>query len=392
MKKKVTCILFSIGLVLQYILSPAFTINAQQEGKELDYKKFVEEELSKKATQYLKGEMETIRQLLITCENDFDVDKDVAERLQLGTPFIIYNVEQNNQEDSFYYPLVDIKNNNIIAILSLVNTTTGWTYTINKDWAKELSDCNYLNKDYLFYQSEDNFIAESDSECVVLGGEDSGSDFKDIAYNDKKRIIAKSMKNRRKLDVKEERKNRKIKYGYSPAIRKESGGYYYCKLYNAKGQGPGKNPLCWAASAATAINYRKGTNYDAGDILVALNYANNDGRDIDVINEALTTYGLNYKYIRYTPKRGVIRKSIEKKYPVIIAGKNSYIGAGHAVTVYGYRDVGTNHYLMIWDSALNNGKGGMSMTLRNGTDIVFTTIATPYTTDAACYCRSISTK
>ncbi len=59
MRKKLICSLFSLGMILQYILSPqaVVVIRAQEEGLQ----EFVQEELTPDAAQYMEDEWEDIQ-------------------------------------------------------------------------------------------------------------------------------------------------------------------------------------------------------------------------------------------------------------------------------------------------------------------------------------------
>lgn len=383
MKKKLVCGIFCLGMVVQFILSPAAKGYAEQ-----DYPGYVQEELTSAAAKYVKGELDNIREVMASCEEQFGVDSEVAERLTLAKPFVIYNMEKDSQEENVYFPLVKDNSREIVAVVCLTNTTVGWSYTISRDWAKQLTDCNYLEEEYLFYQSEGSLMAESEENKVAIQGQIIEQDFEKKSYNEKEQFMKKKMKKLEKLNVeKNKKRNENMKYGYSPSIRTESGGYYYCKLYNAKGQGA--KPLCWAAAVATTVNYRKGKNYTAEDVANKIGVKQRE-QDMIVTNRALTAYELNYKYAYIVPPYSLVRKSIQKKRPVIISGRN--MKRGHAVTVYGYREIGDDSYVMLWDSALNNGKGGLSIVSYFESDLMFSSEGISYVTNSCCYYRSLSYK
>ena len=73
MRKKLICSLFSLGMIVQYILSPqaVVVIRAQEEGLQ----EFVQEELTTDAAQYMEDEWEDIQQVLVSCEKEFGIVK-----------------------------------------------------------------------------------------------------------------------------------------------------------------------------------------------------------------------------------------------------------------------------------------------------------------------------
>lgn len=115
-------------------------------------------------------------------------------------------------------------------------------------------------------------------------------------------------------------------------------------------QNPPSN-LCWAASIACIVNYKKGTSYTATQ--VAKKYYGNTnynkglepGKQDDILKG---TYGLSYTYKNQVPSDGIMLKNIKSKYPIYGSFKWSSGGkAGyHAVVIYGINVVGGYIYIM----------------------------------------------
>lgn len=394
MKKKVFSSIVSIVLMLVYIIAPSTKSWAQTDGQAVkEYQTFIQNELAVDSEKYIKKELDTIRTLITSCKEELDITVDAVTRLELGKPFVIYTLDREEQEESVYYPLVDEEKEKIRVVITVVNTTEGWQYTISGDWAEKLNDADYLNKDYLFYQKEGNITAQNGDRKVILNGDAVKDVFDDKSVSVKEKTIKKKIKKWRKLDIKRSKKSGKdIGYGYSPSMSQHSGGYYCFNLYKAQGQG--RFNTCWAA--ATTINYRRGTKYTTADIVNSLGLSDQPGYDIDVINRTINEHGLNYIYIRKVPSSKIFINSIKKKWPVVIAGhsdgrQNTKI-RGHAVTVMGYQILNGKKYYMLWDSALNDGKGGTSTVLQGKTNVIFSSGGINYTTDAASHYRSISYK
>ncbi len=396
MKKKVFSSIVSIVLMLVYIIAPSTKSWAQTDEQAVkEYQTFIQNELAVDSEKYIKKELDTIRTLIISCKEELDITVDAVTRLELGKPFVIYTLDREEQEESVYYPLVDEEKEKIRAVITVVNTTEGWQYTISEDWAEKLNDADYLNKDYLFYQKEGNITAQSGDRKVILNGDAVKDVFDDKSISVKEKTIKKKIKKWRKLDIKRSKKSGKgIGYGYSPSMSQHSGGYYCFNLYKAQGQG--RFNTCWAAAAATTINYRRGTKYTTADIVNSLGLSDQPGYGIKVINRAINEHGLNYKYIETVPNSKILINSIKKKWPVVIGGYSDIkiYGKkdGHAVTIIGYRILNGKKYYMLWDSALNDGKGGTSTVLQGKSNIVFSSGGINFATNAASYYRSISYK
>lgn len=396
MKKKIFCSLFSVLLMLVYTIAPFTKTWAKEDVQTIkEFQSFIQKELAEESEKYIKGELDTIRTLIHSCKEELDITVDATARLELGKPFVIYTLDRDEQEESIYYPLVDEENRIIKAVVTVVNTTEGWQYTISEDWAEKLNGADYLNQDYLFYQNEGNITAQSKDRKTIINGGSVKDDFDDKSINVKEKTIKKKMKKWRKLDIKRSKKSGKgIGYGYSPTMSQHSGGYYCFNLHKAQGQG--NFNTCWAAAAATTINYRRGTKYTTADIVNSLGLSAQPGYDIDVINRTINEHGLNYKYIRKVPDSKIFINSIKKKWPIVIAGHSDGRPdgktRGHAVTVIGYRILNGKKYYMLWDSALNDGKGGTSTVSQGKSNVIFASGGINYATDAASYYRTISYK
>lgn len=396
MKKKVISSIVSIVLMLVYIIAPSTKSWARTDGQAVkEYQTFIQNELAVDSEKYIKKELDTIRTLITSCKEELDITVDATTRLELGKPFVIYTLDREEQEESVYYPLVDEEKEKIRAVITVVNTTEGWQYTISEDWAEKLNDADYLNKDYLFYQKEGNITAQSGDRKVILNGDAVKDVFDDKSISVKEKTIKKKIKKWRKLDIKRSKKSGKgIGYGYSPSMSQHSGGYYCFNLYKAQGQG--RYMTCWAAAVATTINYRRGTNYTTKQIVDCYGLTASWGYNINVINRAINEHGLNYKYIETVPSSKILINSVKKKWPVVIGGhtdgKPDTKIRGHAVTVIGYRILDGKKYYMLWDSALNDGKGGTSTVLQRKSGVVFASGGFNFSTDAASYYRTIAYK
>ena len=123
---------------------------------------------------------------------------------------------------------------------------------------------------------------------------------------------------------------------YAPAYSTDNmtgfSGSRVCALYNAQGQG--NLPICWAATVATIVNYRKGTAYTAINVCDKLG-VEYGGATIERKQEALSKYGINYKMTLAQLGWGSILSNIDSKYPIAVSAftkKNE----GHSMVLHGY--------------------------------------------------------
>lgn len=129
-------------------------------------------------------------------------------------------------------------------------------------------------------------------------------------------------------------------------------GYYYLKLHNAQGQG--KYGLCWAASAATIINYRLGQSVTAKNIADKIGRGYNEGGDISDINNVLRMYNIYYNAVSSMLSFDDVMKNIKAKYPIAMRCKATDPGdTDHIITIYGFRNLTSGRYLMCWDSNMD---------------------------------------
>lgn len=236
----------------------------------------------------------------------------------------------------------------------------------------EINESGYLdsNDEYVMYTENGALNIENEDGKKTSENMNVKGDFDIRSFESKKKIIQSSMNNRRKVDV-EEIGNKNYVDRYTPTVTSEL-GYYYCNINGAQGQG--FYGLCWAATVATIVNYRKGTNITAKEVAKAMGIGYDDGgRDEDVEN-ALSKYGLYTYYTIYDQvgSFSTIMKHIQSQYPMRVSGRNA-AGEGHSVTLYGYRNLSNGKYIMLWNSALNEGDGGVSIVGYSSSNLVFST-------------------
>ncbi len=283
----------------------------------------------------------------------------------------------------YYYPI--LYKNEIVLVASIINTTNGWTLSASDEIIDGLKKINYKDNSSLFYELDDCILAVSNEETKVIQSDEKEKSlnynkkekkFEEISSIEKASEILENIDNMKPVDIKQiqfSTQNNNIKEEYTPLFSEDrnSGSDYIkvCSLYNKQGQG--SLPICWAASIATIVNYRLGTNYTAKDICdnEGLEYK---GANIDTKQQALKTYGLFYDKMTSQLSWELIVKNINNKY-LIAASTFDGRGNGHSITVYGYKFTNANKYIVLHNPGTNDTQivlyktGGSTYTYNNKT-------------------------
>lgn len=327
-------------------------------------------------TQYVYGEFGAMKEVVRQCADEMNIRDSELSNLKIDDPIFIYDTDDTVQEKAVYYPVRNVRLNKILFVVAVVATTEGINYSINTEFVPVLNSLSDETSEYIYYSAEDRIIAESKKEKKEISAGETNNDFIDKSFEAKEKIIADSLSKVEELDLEEEKKYTNILGAYTPTVTDEL-GYYYCNIKNAKGQGSGNT--CWAASVATIVNYIKGRNVSAKNVCEAVNRGVDDGGNIDHQKEALLHYGVNYSRLdTQLPTFDFVKVNIQNKRPVAIVGGRS-AGLGHATTLYGYKNVAGGQYLMLWDSALNRGTGGVSIVAYNASGTTFNSQGINYT-------------
>lgn len=103
----------------------------------------------------------------------YKVSATQLKDVQLGNPFVIYDLDKSIQDEIYYYPLLDTKGN-VILLMSVMGTTEGWSISVSEEWIDELKQIGNINSEFIFYKSGDNLYAEdSQNKFCLSGGIDS---------------------------------------------------------------------------------------------------------------------------------------------------------------------------------------------------------------------------
>ena len=296
-------------------------------------------------------------------ENDGEENIN-SKDIRLGEPFYILSETSEKQEQVYYFPILN-SDDKFIYTLTVICTSNDFQLSVNNEMTSQLNDIDYYNLDYIFYRSDENIIAESENAKYCISGHEYESLFDGLTFEEKHTIYMENADSLCLVDVDSIRDFTVSADGYTPEFDIEqyqaNGTEVRCKLYNAKGQGG--YGLCWAASVATTVNYIKGKNITPQNVADLLEIGYDAGGDIDDDEKALEHYGVYYKAVKNTLSFETIRKNISQKKPIIMSCKTSDYLLGHAVTLIGFATVNgaDNKLITIWNSALNNGNGGLTV-------------------------------
>lgn len=363
MRKKILSMIIVVGLIVQFCLYPVAESHA-----EISFDARMQQ-ISEEATQFIRNNMHAIQEVAESCSKELKIESSKFNDWMLGTPFMIYDLDLDVQEETFFYPLIDKRTGKVFLIASVIGTSVGWQYSINKEMVDELNQIEWPNTNCIFYQSEGKIIAQTKEKKYYFSNRVFNDSFDDKTFEAKKKVILDDMTKMEKVNISEEiRKSNSLVERYSPTVTSEM-GYYYCNLNNAQGQ-HGRQ-MCWAASVATIVNYIKGTNYTAWDVCNTMGIGYDQGAAASEKQQALARYGINYVEKSGQSSFSSIMSDIGAKRP--IAASTTSSKGGHAVTVYGYRNISSGQYVMMWDSNANSGQGDLTVVAFRATGTTFTT-------------------
>lgn len=272
----------------------------------------------------------------------------------IGTPFVIYAPTEYNWNSVYYYPLIN--DEKIVLLISLINTNYGWSISASEEMVDELNLINYGKDTSWLFLLQDNYVvakSPTDERTIIeICNENENwiqalTSVNSLTYSDYVDLISNSMNDIKIFnvdDVSEISNNADIAESYSPSYSTSTDTSKVCSLYNAKKQ---QGSTCWAASVATIVNYRQGTNYTDYDVCdrIGVGY---EGANIDTKLEALKAYDLNYRKSNSQSSWNSIVLNISSKYP--LAASTFSGDSGHSVKVYGYRTIGATDYIVLWNS------------------------------------------
>lgn len=162
---------------------------------------------TEKAVAYIEEQEKNMKDLIKSSTFDLGIEKK-EDNILILDPFVIYDLDREEQEKKYYFPVTWECSDQIIAVVCLLDTTVGWQYTIGTDWVEELNSINYKDQDYIFYIDNGTLVAQNKVKKKVLFGKQMENDFDEKTVEAKKEIISNKFKRAKRIDVEENGKRK----------------------------------------------------------------------------------------------------------------------------------------------------------------------------------------
>ena len=276
------------------------------------------------------------------------VNLDDNSEIYFSKPYVICNALEN-QDAIYNFPLA--ADGRIAMVLSVMDTEDGLMIQFGKDLADKLNEISYIHTDYVFYEYEDTFYAESASSKIVIGYFPEGSYnyteeeeqnsriFSKLSYTEKRSVMAEKVADFVPCTEPEEKPMEEMKIGGSLTLHNPMGQYNY--------------NMCWAACVATVVNYKQKASLNPFEVCLKMAVPYDAGGTIFNIRDALNAYGVAYSKVRYDMLSwSEIKDNIDNSHPIIALLKHDSSDIGHSVVIYGYAVSGK--YIYFWDPELGN--------------------------------------
>lgn len=306
-----------------------------------------------------------------------------GRQLRLGEPFYIFSEDSEKQEQIYYYPVLN-EEDKFIYVLTVICTDKGCQLSLDDQMAEQLNEINYFNVDYIFYRLGENITAENQKSKQCISGYEYESSLDNLTFEEKYEIYMETADSLCLVDTDISCVDDAslVACGYTPTFDIERNEVknmeFRCKLYNAQGQG--NYNLCWAACAATVINYIQGSDISAKEIASIMGISFDSGGTLSDEEDALHRYNIYYNAFGQTLSFETIRRNIFDKKPVILFCYASGRALGHAVTIVGFRSrLNIDNYITIWNSALNSGQGGFTVVRYSDDKVIIPSGGVSYT-------------
>lgn len=310
------------------------------------------------AVEYARTRLNALSSTVVNNQKDFDIDVSKNSKFEIGTPYVIYSVKDNGNQDEIYYMPV-IQDNSICMVLNVIPCDESYTVSLEKGMSDQLNSIDYQNDNtYIFYFQNDGLYAENEKSTQLIdssttyfesseGNQTNSIEFGRLSYNEKINKINKSYAKNNisrtpncSLNVK----------NFGRGFSTNKGGIV--KL-NTSGctVSQGNYGLCWAASVATTVrylNYSKYSSLTAKQVADKMGIGYNDGGTDLEIKNALKKYGQTYKNKTGQLTFLELQNNIAHEYPLIMVCRSS--SDGHAVTCVGYTTYGGIKQVTFWNS------------------------------------------
>lgn len=277
-----------------------------------------------------------------SCE-ELNIDSEELIGLSKQDPFVIYSLDDTNNSGVFYYPIGN-KYGRIVFTVQVSGKENSQNYDISTDYVEMLNNIDYVNNKYLFYESKETIYADNGCEIMdVNTGTTTNSvvDFFALNYREKVNKIQERINNK----VNYEETSNSGLATYTPSFMNTGSNVKACALH--KRQSQGNYGLCWAASVATIVNYRKGKNITAKNVADMMGIGYNTGGTVENAVVALNSYHVSYKVHYSQNSWSLYKRNIDTKYPVYAhcSSKSGY----HAVVGFGYKIQNDTKYVFFWN-------------------------------------------
>ena len=320
----------------------------------------ITKKIENKTKSVIVNELNYIKEITTYYHKTLNIEIDDMEKITIGTPFLIYSLSDSNQSEIYYYPVININNNQIIVTIEVLKNALAdeWTYNIGTEYVDSLNKINYKDGQYIFYDYNGEVYYDNGIQSLTFSNKKTSAkiveNFKQLDYSRKietisNRISSFSTKENIKLPS---QKITNFRMGYTPTMTGTT-----CQLYNPVGQG--NYNLCWAASVATIVNYRQGTNFSAKNVADAEGIGYNAGGTLENAKNCLHRYGLtDYSIVYNTLNWNQVNENILKRQkPFYMSLFYDFNAMGHAVICLGCNESAVYQFICIWNPGENNGNG-----------------------------------
>lgn len=268
----------------------------------------------------------------------------------------VYNADEDN-----YYFVYPIFNNGVCEYIAEVSTEGNVVMKNNASMINEIM--NLQDGQYILYIIDGGLYAESNNNVIFINKEylnqSNNVSFAQMTYYEKMNYIfqintqmdyyivnASNLSLVQNIEITEPGK-------YERNVITGTAGdklTYKCNISDFVRQG--NYQLCWAASAATVINYKLGISITPKYLADKQHIPYDKGGSIYEIHASLIGFGLPYT-IQYSKiSWSQIKSNINSDKPFVIGLVNTF--SGHAITGYGYgclaRDTSSSaRVIYAWD-------------------------------------------
>ncbi|MCR5678313.1 MAG: hypothetical protein K6G13_09820 [Agathobacter sp.] len=307
---------------------------------DMSYKSImIDRNIPESAKQYAEENYEDVLSVSKEFEDTGEIES--VDDCYLDSSFIIVNLF-GNTEPAYYFPVLE--DEKVVFVVAVIETGDGYTISGDDVYVDWLNEIDYVSDkslifaicdDYIITKGTSDFYTYDDAAPLLEKEQEAIERFEKEEYRETVEYVANEL-----LSLDEngsEVGKQTIKEGYTPsfAVNDMEGGHgtRICQLNGYSVSQNGRN-MCWAASVATIVNYRKGTRYSAYSVCDLMNISYDQGATITQKKVALKKFGISYAMTDGVLAIGRVKCNIDNKYPIAMS---CYSEEGaHAVTLYGY--------------------------------------------------------